>query len=655
MRPKLFTRLIHARIFFGTILLLLVHRPAAADSTQHQLLALIDYISGDYRNAVQSGTVVNAGEYQEMTEFSARSMELFKQLKNQEGGDKAGIQGDLEALARHIKDKSGDDIVSQLAQRLKDRLIKTYGIITHPRAIPNYESARTVYKENCAQCHGEGGRGDGPGSGSMNPKTPPPANFTDAEFMAGLSPFKVYNTTTFGIDNTAMASFAALPDEQRWQVAFYVLALRFPDETAAAGEAWLRGKPLPADLVSVATLATSSDDELSDKLKKTFPDAPHSAVLAYLRRGLLEKTSTDPLVIARTLLGEAAQIYGKGDKEKAYQKAIEAYLDGFEMAEPALFAKDAALGRSLEARFTQFRNSIRQGVSAEELQKQRAEIEAGLDQAAEMLAATSDFSGYYAFLNSALIILREGLEAALILAAIIAMLRVMGAAHGILFIHFGWILALIAGALTWLAAQTVLTFSGQHRESMEGFISIFAAIALFYVGYWLHTRTEARRWHGFIQGKVQSVLSGRSIFGLVGIAFFAVYREAFEVVLFYQALWLQNENTRNAILGGFAAGVVALLAATLAIFKLGLRMPLKYFFGVTGALLYIMAFIFAGTGINQLQAAAWIPVTPLDFLPAVPLLGIYPTMETMAAQGLLLGVFIVTSIWLSLERRKAVA
>jgi high-affinity iron transporter len=141
----------------------------------------------------------------------------------------------------------------------------------------------------------------------------------------------------------------------------------------------------------------------------------------------------------------------------------------------------------------------------------------------------------------------------------------------------------------------------------------------------------------------------------VGIAFFAVYREAFEVVLFYQALWLQNENTRNAILGGFAAGVVALLAATLAIFKLGLRMPLKYFFGVTGALLYIMAFIFAGTGINQLQAAAWIPVTPLDFLPAVPLLGIYPTMETMAAQGLLLGVFIVTSIWLSLERRKAVA
>ena len=116
----------------------------------------------------------------------------------------------------------------QLAQQIKDRLIKTYNIVTYPKALPNYEGAKLIYMQNCAQCHGESGRGDGPGRESMNPKTPPPANFTDADFMAGLSPFKVYNTTTFGIDKTAMASFAALPDEQRWQVAFYVMALRFP-------------------------------------------------------------------------------------------------------------------------------------------------------------------------------------------------------------------------------------------------------------------------------------------------------------------------------------------------------------------------------------------------------------------------------------------
>jgi high-affinity iron transporter len=642
------------QLIFALLLIAFSAAPLWAADEAKRILALIDYIGGDYRNAVQGGKVLNSDEYQEMSEFSARSLDLFRQLKSAEG-DKAGIEKDLTALVTHIKNKSGEDAVPALAQQIKGRLIKTYNIATHPKALPSYANTRTLYLENCAQCHGETGQGDGPGRDSMNPKTPAPANFTEVDFMAGLSPFKVYNTTTFGIDNTAMASFAALPDEQRWQLAFYVMALRFSAENAAAGENWLKGKSVPADLTSTATLASSSDDDLSGLIKKHFPDAPGGQVLAYLRRGLLETKTSDPLLIARTLVGEAATIYGQGDREKAYQKAIESYLDGFEMAEPALFAKDASLGRSLEAQFTQFRNSIRQGVSNEEIQKQRLAIETGLDQAAQMLGETSDFASYYAFLNSALIILREGLEAALILAAIIALLRVMGAAHAVRYIHFGWILALFAGVVTWLAAQTVLTFSGQHRESMEGFISIFAAVALFYVGYWLHTRSEARRWQSFLQDKVQNVLSSKSILGLVGISFFAVYREAFEVVLFYQALWLQNETSHNAILFGFGAGLVAMLLATFAVFKLGLRLPLKYFFAGTGTLLYIMAFIFAGTGINQLQAAGWVPATPLDFPPAVPLLGIYPTMETLAVQGLLLCAFIATLFWMGHERKKAVA
>jgi high-affinity iron transporter len=647
--------MLRVRVVF--LALLLIALPAstlwAADEAR-RIVSLIDYIGGDYRNAVQGGKIVNPDEYQEMSEFAARSLDLFRPLQSAEG-DKAGIQKELNALAAHIKNKTGEDAVPELAQQIKDRLIKTYNIVTYPKALPSYPSARTIYLENCAQCHGEAGRGDGPGRESMNPKTPAPANFTDAEFMAGLSPFKVYNTTTFGIDNTAMSSFAALPDDQRWQLAFYVMALRFSADAASAGEAWLKGKTPPADFTSIATLATSSDDELAEKIKQSLPGSPMNEVLAYLRRGLLEKTSTDPLLIARTLLGEAATIYSQGDKQKAYQKAIEAYLDGFEMAEPALFAKDASLGRSLEAQFTQFRNSIRQGVSNEEIQKQRLAIETRLDQAAYMLGETSDFAGYYAFLNSALIILREGLEAALILAAIMAMLRVMGAAHAVRYIHFGWILALGAGVVTWLAAQTVLTFSGQHRESMEGFISIFAAAALFYVGYWLHTRSEARRWQSFIQDRVQNVLSSKRILGLIGVSFFAVYREAFEVVLFYQALWLQNAEGHQAIIGGFLAGVVALLVATFAIFKLGVRIPLKYFFGITGTLLYIMAFIFAGTGINQLQAAGWVPATPLEFPPALPLLGIYPTLETLAVQALLLCAFIATSFWMGHERKKSLA
>jgi high-affinity iron transporter len=628
--------------------------PVFAQDQAKRLVALLDYLGSDYKNAVKDGKILSQDEFAEMQEFAKRSLELFNQLKEIDKADKAGIESNLKTLASQVEKKADPPVVAELAKTTKDKLIAAYQIVPHPRRLPSLATGKRIYDENCAQCHGATGKGEGPGRDSMNPKTPVPANFTDPERIGGLSPFKVFNTASFGVEGTAMASFAALSEEERWQVAFYVFALRFGDEAAKAGASLAQAKKLPAGLKSVATLATSSDDELLEKLKASgVSESEANSMLAFLRRGLLENTGNDPLSITRGLLREAVSLYGQGEKEKAYQKAVEAYLDGFELAEPALFAKDGTFGRGVESQLTQFRNAIKQGNSVDEIQKRHQELEGKLDQAAQILARDDSFSGYYAFINSALIILREGLEAALILAAILAMLRVMGATDVARYVHMGWILALVAGGLTWLATETVLTLSGRHRESMEGFISIFAAVALFYVGYWLHTRSEAKKWQNFIHDKVQDALSTRRIFGLAGLSFFAVYREAFEVVLFYQALWMQNEGNHAPLLWGFAAGLSALLLATVAILKLGLKLPLKYFFGATGTLLYIVAFIFAGNGIKELQAALWVPTTPLNMPRAIPLLGIYPTVETLAAQALLLCAFAATSLWMIRERRKA--
>jgi high-affinity iron transporter len=420
------------------------------------------------------------------------------------------------------------------------------------------------------------------------------------------------------------------------------------------GTELVKGKKLLPDLQTVATLATHSDDELLEKLKAFASNETDALnMLAYLRRGLLETKTSDPLAIAREYLRESVELYKQGNKEKAYQKAVDAYIDGYDLAEPALFAKDMTFGRDLETQFTEFRNAIKQGVSTDEIQKRHVDMEAKLDHAEQILTRQDNISDYYTFINSALIILREGLEASLILAAILAMLKVMGAKDAVRYIHLGWILALVMGGLTWLITQTVLTLSGQHRESMEGFISIFAALALFYVGYWLHTRSETKKWQAFIQDKVKSSLSSKSIFGLMGISFFAVYREAFEVVLFYQALWLQNENSHHAVLWGFVAGLAALIVLTIVILKLGIRVPLKYFFGITGTLLYVVAFIFAGVGIKELQAAGWIPTTPVDLPLQVPILGIYPTVQTLTAQAIMLCAFVMTSLGMARERKKA--
>jgi high-affinity iron transporter len=638
---------------FVALLAFLTITPAAFGQDEaKRLVSLLDYLGSDYKNAVKDGKILSQDEYGEMQEFSKRSQELLNKLKQADKVDKAGVEPTVKSLAAEIDRKAEPKVIADLAQSAKEKLIAAYKIVPYPKQIPPREAGEKLYAENCAQCHGATGKGDGPGIASMNPKSPPPANFTDPERMAGLSPFKAFNTASFGVEGTAMASFAAFSEEQRWQVAFYVMSLRFTPEEVARGAALPRERKLPADLTSVANLATHSDEELTDELKKYFSDEAQARdVLAYLRRGMLEQKA-DPLGVTRNLVRESAALYAAGEKDKAYQKAVDAYIDGYELAEPAIFAKDASFGRSLEGLFTQYRNAMKQGVSTDEIDKQRGAIEAGLDRAVQILTQRDDYSGIYFFLNAALIIVREGLEATLVLAAILAMLKVMGATNAVRYIHLGWILALVAGGLTWLATQTVLTLSGQHRESMEGFISVFAAVALFYVGYWLHTKSEAKRWQAFIRGKVQNVVDGKKILGLVGISFFAVYREAFEVVLFYQALWLQNENEHHLIISGFGAGLALLVVLTFGILKLGVKVPLKYFFGVTGTLLYIVAFIFAGNGIKELQAALWVPTTPLTMPKPIPFLGIYPTVETLMAQGLMLMAFIATSIWMAQERKK---
>lgn len=646
-------RAIKYALGFLSLLLLIPHSALAADEAR-RLVALADYIGGDYKNAVQGGKVVNPDEYQEMKEFSARTLELFNKLKADEKKDKAGIGPDLKALASRIEQRDNERVVGELAQRVKEKLIAAYEIMPYPRRMPSFPAGRILFSQNCAQCHGETGKGDGPSRETMKPKAPPPANFTDPALMAGLSPFKAFNTVTYGVEKTAMADFSALSEEERWQVAFYLFSLRFSPAAAADGKKLFAAKELPQELKAAATLSTSSDEALMEKIKPFSPaQTEASQLLAYLRRGLLEEQTADPLVTARLFLQEAMSLYEKGEREKAYQKAVDAYLDGFELAEPALFARDVSFGRAVESQMAQFRSSLKRGDPLEEVHSLYQEIDAGLVRSSELLSGSATWNASYAFSNAFAIIVREGLEAALILAAILALLRMTGAVEAIRYIHLGWILALVGGFLTWILAQTVLTFSGSHRESMEGVTTVMAAIVLFYVGYWLHTKAEARKWQKFIHDKVHGALSSRRILALIGVSFFAVYREAFEVVLFYQVLWLQSPDSRQSVIWGFLAGAAVLGLMVFALLRLGLKIPLKYFFGATGALLYLLAFVFIGQGVKELQTAGWFGVTPLRFPPPVGPLGLYPTLETLTAQGLMLLALLATLFWLSRQRQKS--
>lgn len=279
-------------ILLSFFVLFIFSVPVLAQDHPRRLISLMDYLNGDYENAVRNGKIVSQDEFAEMQEFCERSLELLSQLKVKDKGDKAGIEAELKTLAKRVAEKADAKIIAALTKSVKDKLVKAYRIVAHPKTIPLLADSRILYLENCATCHGESGKGDGPSRESMNPKTPAPADFTDSDRMAGLFPFKAYNTASFGVDGTAMASFAAFSDKQLWQVAFYVLSLRHSAADAAAGAKLFKSRKVPAKLTTVSHLATTPDGELLEQLKPFTADGAEALqLLAYLRRGLLESGS----------------------------------------------------------------------------------------------------------------------------------------------------------------------------------------------------------------------------------------------------------------------------------------------------------------------------------------------------------------------------
>src|SRR5207244_9016742 len=178
-------------------------------------------------------------------------------------------------------------------------------------------------------------------------------------------------------------------------------------------------------------------------------------------------------------------------------------------------------------------------------------------------------------------------------------------------------LAVAAGLLTWALVELLFQITPGQREIIEGGTMLLAATVLFYVSYWLLSKIEAAKWTAFVHGKMRSALSSGSGAALSAVAFLAVYREGFETILFYKALFTSAGASTVSVLAGIAAGVVGLIAVYFLINQLGLRVAMKPFFAVTGAMLYYMAFVFAGKGIAELQEARLIPLTVIEGAPRI--------------------------------------
>jgi high-affinity iron transporter len=438
-----------------------------------------------------------------------------------------------------------------------------------------------------------------------------------------------------------MAGFRMLSEDERWTLAFYVSNLASDAaELERGADLWQSGtgRTWFPDLTSIAT-ATA-----------THAAAEHGAeavhLLAYLRRqpALAVPSGASPLARSAQLLRESLGAYRRGQTPAAQELAVSAYLDGFELAEASLDTVDRRLRMSVEAEMMRYRALLKDGepVAAAEAQVDRLQVL--LTEAQELLAGRQ-LAGGAAFLSAFVILLREGLEAILILAAIFALLIKADRRDALPYVHAGWSVALVLGGITWFMASYVIAISGSTREMTEGVAALLAAAVLLYVGFWMHNRAYGDRGRTFLQGEVHEALSARTMWALGLVSFLAVYREAFETVLFYQALWLQAAPAYGPVLAGLLSAAVALAVLGWLIFRGSVRLPLGLFFGATSVLLALLAVIFVGKGIAALQEAGTLPVDPID-LPSIPALGVYPNLAGLALQLVLIlsivAVFVYT-------------
>lgn len=570
-------------LFFCCIFFSALAAAQGVQTQSRQLWQLLDYIAVDYAGAVENGKIISETEYAEMKEFS--ELVQFELNNLPAHPNKARLLDRAKTLNQKIQNKSAPAQVSQAARELAKGVHNAYPFPTEPETPPDLTLGRQLYQANCVQCHGASGQGNGPLAAQLEPA---PTDFTDAARAAQRSKLALYQVISNGVDGTAMPSFNELSDQERWALAYFVSGFASPPT---------------------------------------------------------QQANSGKLALARSQLKKSLAALEQGQQGAAIKLALSAYLDGFEPNEAALAIRNNTLMRKIESGMITFRNQVMDNKLAQ-ARHTETQLQEWLSNAESILGPSKADTGA-TFVAAFTILLREGLEALLIVVAMLAFLVKANRRDVTPYVHAGWVTALVAGGATWLAATTLIDISGAGRELTEGFSSLLAAIVLLSVGAWMHHKSVANRWQTYLQNKLSHALNRRTAWFLFILAFIAVYREVFETVLFYAALWQKEQAW--AFSSGILAGVLVLAVIARALFKGSQRLPIGRFFSVSSIIVALLAIVLTGKGIVGLQEAGVINITPIQFI-RVDLLGVYPSAQSIGAQAVMLTLVLFT-YWINTRKK----
>ena len=580
----------------------------------------------EYGLGVKDGKIVLAPEVDEAKLFLAEAKKAAALLP---AGRAASAVAALGRIVSRVEQTGSADSVRRDVEVLVQALAREMGVALDeiPAIAPSLVRGGSIYRARCASCHGLAGGADGPAAVGLKP---PPSKLADSILFRQASPLDFYRRVTIGVAGTAMAGTeSSLSVSDRWAVALYASTLRLP---AAWGT-------VPSRLADFSKTAALGDAALLDSLGST--SLARVAAIRAAADGAATRDYGPVFATVRARLDTAFNLARTGQSEASRSAAIGAYM-AFEAVERQLRIKDADLVVRAERAFA----GAREPAGPDHLAATREELTRVLDRAERTLGTS--LTPISLFIQSFLILIREGLEAILVIGALIAFLAKVGANDRRRDIHLGVGVALALSVVTAVVIETIFRLKPAHQEALEGFTLVVATAMLFSVSYWLLSKMEVAKWNQFVKSKLSAALTKRSMFALASVAFLAVYREGFETVLFYKALAVSGGRGETAApIGlGFLAAAAVLGVIYIAINRFGVRLPLKPFFGVTSGLLYVMAFIFAGTAVAELQEGGFLSLTTIEGMFRAPTFGIYPTVESVLAQTVLVALAAVALAWI---------
>ncbi len=632
---------------------------AAQDSPAKRLASIAGVAVEEYTKGVdENGQIFAQLEYDEATTFLADARALTARISD---GREDSLATILDTMRVAVAERVPPSELSALHAQLV-ALLGPDAALDYPTESIDLAQGASIYAARCASCHGATGQGDGFAAAGMNPA--PPA-FADADLMADVTPALMYRIVSVGIQGTAMANFADLSPAERWAVVTYVNTLRSDAAEAQRGLALLESRcrrcddgaipeghtfPWLAERHDKQVLAAlhAGDALLGMDSQPPLGAADAQAILAGLRMqpAVVPPAVRTPTMVASDvlkLLDTSLERARAGDITAAGDLAFDSYV-AFEPLESNVRTRDPGLVGLLERHFADFKGAV-QSNDITAATTARARIAASLPQVVNL--AQSPSTGWGVFFESLLIILREGFEAILVIGAVVAFLIKTGNRHRLREIWYGVGAGLVASGVLAYVLQTMLSNAPASREVIEGATMLLAVAVLFSVSYWLLSKVESAKWQKFIRAKVGSAVSSGNTMALALVAFLAVFREGAETALFYQALLLRGPDVLSPVLGGMAAGAALLGVIWFGFHRFGLRIPLRAFFATTSALLYYLAFVFMGKGLRELQEGNVLSITALEHGPYAEWLGIFPSVETLAGQAVLI-VLALYAVWRSL-------